>query len=115
MTLHHARKRVEMACTTVASELLPKRLRRASRTDGRINIGGGALCDLGQHLARRRLERCEVLARVRRNELTADEMSELPAVLLQPSPGLAVGLGSRTVLHGLVVMRDAHQAFIPRG
>lgn len=53
---------------------------------------------------------------MRRDELAVDEVPEHGAVLLQPGPRLAVCLGSGTVLHGLVVMCDAHRrSLIPQG
>src|SRR6185312_15518680 len=107
--------RIEVAGATVPAEPFPKRLGHASGADGPVDIGGGPFCDSGQRLARRGLEGREVLACVRRDELAADEMPENCPVFLQPRPSLAVGLGSRAILHGLIVMRDAHGAFHPTG
>src|SRR6185437_817156 len=104
-----------MASATVPAEPFPKWLSYAGRADCPVDIGGGTFGDPGQRLARRRLEGGEVLARVRRDELAANEMPENCAVFLQPGPSLAVGLGSRAVFHGLIVMRDAHGALHPTG
>ncbi len=62
VTLHHARQRIQMTRTSGAAQREPARLRGARRGDGRVDIGGIALGDLGQPLAAR--------GRVRRKAFT---------------------------------------------
>src|SRR5262245_1247521 len=78
-------------------ERLPAGKRGARCRHCGIDVGLGALCDAREHLAIRRIDDVECLARF--GPVTVDEVAEDLLVFREPVASGLIGLGGRPVFH----------------
>jgi len=106
MLLDVPRDGVQVKRARVAGQLRPRFLRLARRIHSRVDIPGGALRDVRDGLARRRVANLEHLAR--RGEGAINEMAEPVAVRVEPAlhdPGI---FRRGSVTHVLQNLLNAH-------
>ena len=111
--LHKAGEGIQDLGALVAGQPRPFRLGAAGGGDGGVQIGGGALGDLGQHLAGGGVAGFKGLAG--RGESAVDPVAEAALVLGQPGQSLGAAFGGGAVGHAVKDVADGHGAVPERG
>src|SRR5438477_11569616 len=112
MFLYLAGQCIKISSTRMWSERLPRRQSSARGLHRAINVRCRTLCHRRKFFTSGRFCGVEISACSGRLPCAVDEVSEAPAIAVQPCKSLARVLWRRTILHGHESFGDAHSLFL---